>query len=70
MSSTRHAGKAAALSPTPMTSAEEETRYLQDSSPRIAALRIDHLEVDHICTQCGFWQSEHPWDTCIDPNFV
>jgi hypothetical protein len=53
-----------------LTSEEEETLYFRDTTPNTVTINIDHLEVDRICTRCGYWKSEHPWETCRNPNWV
>jgi hypothetical protein len=53
-----------------MTAEEEETLYFQDPNPKLASIDIDKFEVDRICTRCGHWKSEHPWDTCATPNWL
>lgn len=53
-----------------MTPSEEEDFYFRDTHPGLATVSIEHVEVDRICTLCGLWKSEHPWETCPTPNWL
>ena len=53
-----------------MSPAEEEDFYFRDTHPGMATVSLEHVEVDRICSLCGHWKSEHPWDTCTNPNWL
>ena len=56
--------------PTRLTAEEEEDLYFRDPNPGLASVDIEQFTVDRICTLCGHWRSEHPWETCAKPNWL
>ena len=55
---------------TKLTAEEEETLYFRDSKPVSITVNLEHLKVDRMCSLCGHWKSEHPWETCSSPNWL
>jgi hypothetical protein len=56
--------------PPRLTAEEEETLYFRDTGSAPVLVNIDHLQVDRMCSLCGHWESEHPWDACRTPNWL
>ncbi len=60
----------AALPKRQLTPKEEEDLYFQDTNPNLAAVDILRVKVDRMCSVCGHWESEHPWETCMEPRWL
>jgi hypothetical protein len=60
----------AAPSPSRLSAEEEEALYFRDPNPGVMSIDLDQFQVDRICTMCGHWKSEHPWETCTEPNWL
>jgi len=62
--------KRTALPVRAMTPGEEEDSYFRDAQPGTPTVSVESFERDRMCSKCGHWKSEHPWEHCTEPNWL